>query len=74
MHNYLQGMNDEYLSPVVVKVDLYLESIEVELVYMIDLDLDFMLYMGSCIIFYCYSISFGYFYNVDHIKEFIYVL
>lgn len=41
-------MNDEYLLLMVVKVDPYMESIGVELVYMIDLG--FMLYMGSFII------------------------
>lgn len=48
LHNYLTRMNDEYLLLMVVKVDPYMESIGVELVYMIDLG--FMLYMGSFII------------------------
>ncbi len=67
-------MNDEYLLLMVVQIDLYTESFEVELVCMIDLG--FMLYMGSSVIVYFYSIVLEVLdiLCVGDIKEFIYVL
>lgn len=73
MHNYLTGMNDEYLLLMVVQIDLYTESFEVELVCMIDLD--FMLCMGSSVIVYFVLYwRFWIYCNIGDIKEFIYVL